>query len=158
MFKNRQFKIRVSGCSGIAIISLLIICAVALAITVPLFGFFGLSFLLEKYQMSQLEFFGHWYQNALYFGWFLLLVFAIVFLIDFIGLFIIATFNVEYSVGVSIVSTVIQYGICLWIYHQVLMSIFERIDVNWLGSCITVAIIYLVISVFTSTNVIEEPQ
>lgn len=156
MFKKRQFKIRVSGCSGIAIIGALIIFVIALAITLPLFGFFGLSILLAKYQLSHLEFFGHWYQNVLYFGWFLLLVFGIVFLIDFIGLFIIATFNIEYNIGVNIVSTLIQYGICLWIYHQVLMSIFNHIDVNWLGSCITVAIIYLVISVFTSTAIVEE--
>lgn len=158
MFKNRQFKIRVSGCSGIAIISLLIIFVLALAVTIPLFGFFGLSFLLEKYQMSQLELFSLWYQNTLYFGWFLLLVFAIVFLIDFLGLFIIATLNLEYSPTVSIVSTLIQYGICLWVYHQVLMSIFKHIDVTWLGSCITVAIIYLVISVFTSSAVTDEPK
>lgn len=156
MFKNRPFKIRVSGCSGIAIIILLVLIISFLLITVPLFGFFGLSIILENYQLAELDFLNHWYQNALYFGWFLLLVFGIVFLIDLIGLFILASFDIDYSAGISLISTFIQFGICLLIYKQILMSIFSRIDATWLGAGITVTIIYLIISVFTSTTVIEE--
>lgn len=155
MFKNRKLKIRVSGCSGMVIVGLLVLVITALIITLPLFGFFGLSILLAKYQLSQLDIFSHWYQNALYFGWFLFIVFGIVFIIDLLGLFIIASLNLEYSTTVNLLSTLIQFGICLWIYQEVLVNIFTRIDVTWLGSGITVAIIYLVISIFTSNTVID---
>lgn len=155
MFKNRKLKIRVSGCSGMVIVGLLVLVITALIITLPLFGFFGLSILLAKYQLSQLDIFSHWYQNVLYFGWFLFIVFGIVFIIDLLGLFIIASLNLEYSTTVNLLSTLIQFGICLWIYQEVLVNIFTRIDVTWLGSGITVAIIYLVISIFTSNTVID---
>lgn len=156
MFKNRKFKIRVSGYSGMIIIGLLVLLLVSLAVTLPLFGFFGLSFLLAKYQLSHIDIFSHWYQNLFYFGWFLLLVLSIVFVIDLISLFILATINIEYSSTINLISTFIQFAICLWIYHEVLMNIFTRIDVTWLGSSITVAIIYLITSAFTSTTIIEE--
>ncbi|MBQ0140740.1 MAG: hypothetical protein KBT36_15810 [Kurthia sp.] len=156
MFKKRKFKIRVSGYSGMLIIGLLVILIACLAVALPLFGFFGLSILLAKYHLSHIDIFSHWYQNALYFGWFLLLVLGIVFIIDLIGLFTIATINLEYSIGVNIFSTIIQFMLCLLIYHEILMNIFTRIDVTWLGSAITVALIYMITSTFTSTTIIDE--
>lgn len=156
MFKKRNFKIRVSGYSGMLLVGLLIIILICLAITLPLFGFFGLSILLAKYQLSHIDIFSHWYQNALYFGWFLLIVLGIVFIIDLIGLFTIATLNLEYSPAINIFSTVIQFAVFLLIYHEILMNVFTRIDMTWLGSIITVALIYMITSAFTSTTIIDE--
>lgn len=156
MFKKKHFKVQVSGCSGMAIIALITMIGFTLLITLPLFGFIGLSILLEKYGLSNLEVFSHWYQNLFYFGGFLLLVFGIVFLIDLIGLVVIAALDLEYSPLVNILSTLIQFGICLAIYHEILINIFIRVEVDWLGAGITVALIYLITSIFTSTNAIDE--
>lgn len=158
MFKNRQFKIKVSGCSGFIFLGLLLLCIIALLLTVPLFGFFGLSILLAKYELAHLDLYDHWYRNALYFGWFLLLVLAVVFVIDLLGLFTMASMNMDYNTGVSIISTLVQYGICLFIFHQILVNLFNRIEFTWLGSAITVAVIYLITSALTTTTIIEEPK
>ncbi|PWI26680.1 hypothetical protein [Kurthia sibirica] len=153
MFKKRPLKIQVSGCSGVAIICFLALLIILLGVTIPFFSFLGLSTLLEKFNLINLDYYSHWYQNFLYFGWLLILILALVFIIDLLALFIMASFNLDYSPMINLLSTMLQFAISTIVYFLVYGSLFHRIDLTWLGASITMAILYLIISTFTTSSI-----
>lgn len=153
MFKKRPLKIQVSGCSGVAIICFLAILILILSVSVPLFSFLGLATLLEKINLVNFDYYSHLYQNFLYFGWLLILILALVFVIDLLALFIMASFNIDYSPTMNWISTLLQFIMSTSIYFLVIGNIFHRVTLTWLGATITMLILYLIISTFTTTEI-----
>ncbi|MEX3624554.1 hypothetical protein ACQKND_07260 [Viridibacillus arvi] len=149
MFKNRKIKIRVSGWSALLILIMILILGLFLVVTVPLFGFFGLYNLLAKYDLASIQIFEQWYRNGLYYGWFLLLIAAMMFIVDFINLFVVASFNLLWSKPVAVISYAIQTAICAILFKSLIVMSFSRIDVTWAGSIIIFVLLYIIVAVFS---------
>lgn len=149
MFKNRKIKIRVSGWSALLILTMILLLALFLVVTVPLFGFYGLYNLFAKYDLATIQIFEHWYRNGFYFGWFLLLIAAMMFLVDFINLFVVASFNLLWSKPVAIISYTVQTAVCAIFFKSLLVMSFSRIDVTWTGSIILFILLYIIVAVFS---------
>ncbi|MBO2536866.1 MULTISPECIES: hypothetical protein [Rummeliibacillus] len=149
MFRNKKIKIRVSGWSALLIITAMIGIFLTLILTVPFFGFYGLYNIMAKFDLTHIEIFEKGYQNFFYFSWFILLIFSMIVLLDFICLFIIAGFNLKLTRGIDIMSSLIQYVASIVIFKKFIVSGFNRIDVTWTGSAILFLLLYIIVAVFS---------
>lgn len=149
MFRNKKIKIHVSGWSALLLIIVIFALILTLAITVPYFGFYGLFDIMEKFGLANIEIFEKGYQNFFYFGWFILLIFSMVVLLDFICLFIIASFNLNLTKKVDMISSIAQFATSIVIFKQFIVAGFNRIHITWTGSIILFLLLYIVIAVFS---------
>ncbi|MBK3495894.1 SepA family multidrug efflux transporter [Viridibacillus sp. YIM B01967] len=149
MFKNRKIKIRVSGWSALLILIAILMIALVLVVTVPLFGFYGLYNVFAKYDLAAIQIFEQWYRNGIYFGWFLLLIAAMMFIVDFINLFVVASLNLPWSKPVAVISYAIQTAVCATLFKGLLVMSFSRIEVTWTGSIILFVLLYIIVAVFS---------
>ena len=104
---------------------------------------------MAKFDLTHIEIFEKGYQNFFYFSWFILLIFSMIVLLDFICLFIIAGFNLKLTRGIDIMSSLIQYVASIVIFKKFIVSGFNRIDVTWTGSAILFLLLYIIVAVFS---------
>ncbi|HWI49256.1 MAG TPA: hypothetical protein VNU45_13640 [Rummeliibacillus sp.] len=149
MFRNKKIKIRVSGWSALLLIIAILAISLTLAITVPYFGFYGLYNILAKFNLASIDIFEKWYQDLFYFGWFIILIFSMIILLDLFCLFIIASCNIKLTKSIDAISTITQFAISVVLFKKFIVAGFERIDVTWTGSIILFLLLYVVVAVFS---------
>ncbi|MGG0656144.1 hypothetical protein [Rummeliibacillus pycnus] len=149
MFRNKKIKIRVSGWSALLILIAILGISLTLAITVPYFGFYGLYNILAKFNLAHIDIFEKWYQDLFYFGWFIILIFSMIILLDLLSLFVIANCNVKLTKSVDTVVTIAQFAISVVLFKKFIVAGFDRIDVTWTGSIIIFLLLYIVVAVFS---------
>ncbi|WP_102693322.1 SepA family multidrug efflux transporter [Rummeliibacillus pycnus] len=149
MFKHKKIKIRVSGWSALLLIIAILCISLTLAITVPYFGFYGLYTILAKFNLASIDIFEKWYQDLFYFGWFIILIFSMIILLDIICLFIIASCNIKLTKSIDTISTFVQFVISVVLFKKFIVTGFERINVTWSGSIILFLLLYIVVAVFS---------
>jgi len=149
MFKHKKIKIRVSGWSALLLITAILCISITLAITVPYFGFYGLYTILAKFNLASIDIFEKWYQDLFYFGWFIILIFSMIILLDIISLFIIASCNIKLTRSLDMINTFVQFALSVVLFKKFIVSGFERINITWTGSIILFLLLYIVVAVFS---------
>ncbi|MGX9132919.1 hypothetical protein ACWV26_00690 [Rummeliibacillus sp. JY-2-4R] len=149
MFRNKKIKIRVSGWPALLLIIAVICIFIALAISVPFFGFYGLFNIMSKFGLASIEIFENGYHNFFYFGWLIVLIISMIILLDLISLFVIASCNLKLTGKMDTLSTIIQFAISVIIFKKCIIAGFDRIDVTWGGSVILFLLLYIVVAVFS---------
>lgn len=152
MFRNKKIKVHVSGWPALLLVIAIIGILLTLAITVPYFGFYGLYNIMAKFNLATIEIFEKGYQNFFYFGWFILLIFSMIILLDFVSLFIIASFNLKLTKFVDTISSIAQYAVSVVIFKKCIVAGFNRINVTWNGSIILFLLLFIIIAVFSYEN------
>ena len=149
MFRNKKIKVHVSGWPALLLLIALISIILTLAITVPYFGFYGLYTIMAKFNLANIEIFEKGYHNFFYFGWFILLIFSMIVLLDFVCLFIIASFNLKLTKFIDTISSIAQYAVSVMIFKKFIVAGFNRINVTWSGSIILFLMLYIIVAVFS---------
>lgn len=149
MFRNKKIKIHVSGWPALLLLIAIIGISLTLVITIPYFGFYGLYNIMAMYDLANIEIFEKGYQNFFYFGWFILLIFSMIVLLDFVCLFTIASFNFKLTKFIDIISFLVQYVVSVFIFKNFIVAGFNRIDVTWTGSIVIFLLLYIVVAVFS---------
>ena len=147
--KKRNFKIRLNGWSAIVIVSLLIVLAIAAVVLLPMFILFGLYNILAKFELAHIDLFESFWHDCTYFGGFILLLFIIIFAIDFLMLFILATFKIQLTKLVDLVGTLIQFLLSIAIFKMFMLPTFSRISMEWPAILILLGLLYVIIAVFS---------
>ena len=80
---------------------------------------------------------------------FILLLFIIIFAIDFLMLFVIATFKIKLTKLVDLVGTMIQFLLSIAIFKMFMLPSFTRISMEWPAILILLGLLYVIIAVFS---------
>ena len=154
--KKRNIKIRLTGWQALLAVLLLIVLVIGVIVFIPMFVFFGLYTILSKFNLAHIDLFESFWHDCTYFGGFLLLLFAIVFAMDFIMLFFLAAFKIHLTKTVDFIGSIVQFLISIALFHYVVLPCFSRISLEWSALLIMFGLIYCIIAVFSYEKVSDD--